>query len=200
MSVQEQLVAFGLFQWIGLIFGILYVIFAARNNVICWVFGIVSCASIAYVDIFTPVALYSDAFLQFIYILLGFYGIFKWMSNEHEKGVDLIIYSKKLQWHLTYIVLFSLLAYPFGKAVSYFFGGVFPLVDAWTTVLSIWATYLLAKRIIENWLYWIVLDFIYIFLYYSRDALLFAVLFIIYTIVSFYGFYSWSAQKRKEII
>lgn len=192
--------AYNVLQWIALISGILYVIFAARNLVVCWFFGIISCGSIAYVDIFTEVQLFSDALLQFIYILLGFYGIYQWMYGKNERSKSLLINSKGLRWHATYILIFSLLSFPFGKAMAWLFGGVFPLIDAWTTVLSVWATVLLTRRIIENWFYWIVLDLVYVVIYFLRDAQLFSVLFVVYTIVSIYGYFHWIKQKSIPAI
>lgn len=200
MSIFEQLILYGPIQWIALLTGILYVFFAARNQAICWIFGIISSACIGFVDLFTEVALYSDALLQFVYIVLGIYGIWQWIIRRDDKEEKLKISSKKVLWHVIYILIFSLLSYPFGLTMRYFFGGVFPLIDAWTTILSIWATVLLARRIFEHWIYWIVLDIIYIFLYYSRDVPLFSILFIIYTLVSFYGFFRWSKLKSEKLI
>lgn len=187
-------------NWLGLITGIIYVALSARNNPICWIFGIISCGSILYIDVFTEVALYSDALLQFFYIILGVYGLYTWTARKKIDSGHLPISSRSIQWHLKYIFLLTLISWPFGQLMSLAFGGALPILDAWTTVISVWATVLLTRRVLGNWIYWIILDMVYVYLYFVRGIPVISALFVIYTVFAIYGFTYWRKVKRPAII
>ena len=72
-----------------------------------------------------------------------------------------------------------------------------PIIDSFTTVFSVIATYMVTKKVLENWLYWIVIDIVSVYLYFSRDLQLTSLLFVIYTIVAIFGYFSW--KKKVQI-
>jgi nicotinamide mononucleotide transporter len=85
--------------------------------------------------------------------------------------------------------------------VGYFFGrytaAASTYLDAFTTVFSILATYLVTRKILENWLYWIIIDTVYIYLYFSREGYLFALLNVVFVVVSVVGYLNWQKKKKK---
>jgi nicotinamide mononucleotide transporter len=70
--------------------------------------------------------------------------------------------------------------------------------DAYTTAFSVLATVMLVGRRLENWLYWIVIDLAYAGLYYSRGALLFALLMVVYTLIAMYAYRKWRADTLQS--
>jgi nicotinamide mononucleotide transporter len=72
-----------------------------------------------------------------------------------------------------------------------------PIIDSFTTVFSVIATYMLTKKIIENWLYWVVIDILSIYLYFNRELHLTSLLFILYSIIAIFGYYSWLRHSKK---
>ena len=69
-----------------------------------------------------------------------------------------------------------------------------PIIDSFTAIFSLFATYMVTKKILENWIYWIVIDIVSVYLYFSRDLQLTAGLFAAYTIIALFGYFSWKKQ------
>ena len=181
-------------EWVVLFTGLLYVVLAARENSWCWFWGIISCSFLAYATLYFY-NLYFDFLLQIFYVLMGFFGLYQWKlggAGQQERAIGRLSYS----WHAKILVAGLLLTFVFG----YFFAAYTPAaatyVDAFTTIFSIAATILVVLKVLENWLYWIFVDLIYVYLYGSRGAYLFALLLLIYTVIAIYGWWRW----KKEFV
>jgi nicotinamide mononucleotide transporter len=72
-----------------------------------------------------------------------------------------------------------------------------PIIDSFTTVFSVIATFMLTKKILENWLYWVVIDIVSVYLYFSRELHLTSLLFILYSIIAIFGYLSWLRNSKK---
>ena len=80
----------------------------------------------------------------------------------------------------------------------YFFSGAKkPLTDSFTTIFSFIATYLTTKKWIENWIYWIVIDAVTTYLYFSRGLEVYSLLMLAYSIIAIYGYLEW---KKLEVV
>jgi nicotinamide mononucleotide transporter len=73
----------------------------------------------------------------------------------------------------------------------------FPYIDSLTTWSAIWATFLVARKVLENWWYWLVIDAASVFIYWSRDLELTALLFVVYVIMIPFGLISWTRSYRE---
>ena len=180
-------------EWIGLIAGILYVILAAKQKPSCWIFGIISCACIAWKSFF-DYRLIADGILQVFYIVIGFIGLIQWWKGSGENLVKPIVTSPILQ-HAIAIVLCFLLAWPVSWVLIEYAGAKYGYLDTTLTLLSVYATILLVKKDLHNWIYWTLIDVIYTELYWKSNGVLFALLYLIYAFISIYGFSQW----KKEI-
>ena len=185
-----------LLEYLGLFFGIVYVILAAHNKIYCWFFGIISCLAIAIKDFFNY-QLYLDGILQIFYIVMGFAGLYMWKFGNSEKK------EKKIsQWnfnkHQIYLFGIIILSGALGFLFSNYSEASFPYLDSLTTLISIYATFLLVHRIIDNWIFWILADLIYIYLYYAREAYFFSLLMIIYTAIAVFGLIKWKKEYEKQ--
>ena len=171
---------------------ILYVFFAAKENIWCWFFGATS--AILYTYICFNAKLYAETFLQIFYLIMAVIGYISWKKTEISK-----INQWSVKNHLILILLSVILIFTVGFLLSIRTDAKMPLVDTFTTVMSVVATILVIKKVIENWLYWIVIDLVSIFLYLERDLHLSSILFMIYTIIAIKGYFSWVEKSKLNV-
>lgn len=185
----EQIEGQDWIEWLGLITGILYVVLAAYEKPSCWIFGIVSCAAIAWKS-FTEYRLIADGVLQLFYIVIGFVGLHQWISGRKENKVKPVITSP-LRPHLIAIALCLLISIPVSWLLIHYAFARYGYIDTALTLLSVWATILLVRKDLHNWWYWIVIDIVYVGLYYANEGYLFALLFLVYAAVAVWGYKQW---------
>ena len=176
-------------DWFTTISALLYVILAARNNPWCWLFGALASATWAYVDV-VQYQLYSDAGLQGFYVVMAGVGLDNWQfGGEEQENLEIQVMTKRD--HL-YLISGGLAG---GMLLGYFIWETLPAAatywDSITTTFSIGATVFLLQRKLENWLYWIGIDLVYIGIYWSREAWFFAILMILYTVIAAWAYWNW---------
>ncbi len=196
-QIIETVGAQDIFEWIGLLSGIIYVLLAARENPHCWWFGILSCGMIAFKDL-TEYKLFADAALQFFYIIVGIWGLYMWFRRDEEVP-ELQISIWPIKKHLIIVVSGLLCTIPLGLLLNTYTDAVFSYIDTFTTIFSIVATIMLVYKVLENWIYWIIVDLVYIFLYYQRGGYLFAILLLIYAMIAVYGYLNWRTKYRVRV-
>lgn len=178
---------------IAVISSLLYVILAARTNVWCWPAAFISTA--IYTFLFYKFYLWMDSFLQVYYMGMALYGWYCWNKHTEEfdaKKVQLKVY--KLKTHIIIIISLSVISIIVGALMDAYTPTDFPYLDSTTTVFAVFATYLVAQKVVENWLYWIVIDAVSIHLYVEKDLMPTAFLFTVFIGLAAYGYYKW----RKE--
>jgi nicotinamide mononucleotide transporter len=172
-------------------FSILYVVLAVKESILCW--GAAAISVILYIYICYTAQLYPETGLQVFYLLMAFYGYHQWNKNDSTLKIQ--------QWtttkHLLILLLGALLTFLMGFYFTIYTNAAMPLVDSFTTVFSVFATYMVTKKVIENWLYWIVIDAVSVYLYFSRDLHLTSLLFIVYTIIAIFGYFSWLKRNNE---
>ena len=174
---------------------ILYLILAANEDVRCWYAALFS--SILYMYIMYTAGLMMESFLQIFYICMAIYGWYIW-SNKINVEQELKIRSWKMQYHLYTITIVTLLAIITGFLLERYTQAALPFLDAFTTWGAIITTYMVAKKIIENWIYWFVIDSISIYLFMSRELYLTSLLFFIYLIIIIFGYRSWMKKLNTD--
>ncbi len=191
--LSEQIAQQDAVEWMGLVTGILYVILATYERPLCWVFGIISCACIAWKS-FTDYRLMADVGLQTFYIVIGFIGLWNWMIAKEGEGLKPIVTSlwKK---HLFVIVVILIISYPLSWLLVHYADARYGYLDTSLTLLSIWATILLVRKDLHNWVYWIIVDTIYTGLYWRSEGYLFALLYLIYAVIAVWGFRQWGRHR-----
>ena len=174
---------------------ILYLILAANEDVRCWYAALFS--SILYMYIMYTAGLMMESFLQIFYICMAIYGWYIWSSKINVEQ-ELKIRSWKMQYHLYTITIVTLLAIITGFLLEKYTQAALPFLDAFTTWGAIITTYMVAKKIIENWIYWFVIDSISIYLFISRELYLTSLLFFIYLIIIIFGYRSWMKKLNTD--
>ena len=196
-ALSEQIAQQDAIEWIGLITGIIYVILAAYERPSCWVFGIISCACIAWKS-FTEYRLMADVGLQSFYIVIGFIGLWNWMkSKEGENGLKAILTSTWKK-HIIISVVILMISYPVAWLLIHYANARYGYLDTILTLYSVWATILLVRKDLHNWVYWIIVDIVYTGLYWRSEGYLFALLYLIYALISVWGLKKWQGQYAMQ--
>ncbi len=170
--------------------GITYVVLAAKELQWAWPFAFVS--TLIYTVIFWDGALVASSVLNFYYMVMAIYGFILWKKNE--RGESLKISTLPWQRHLLLISLGVIGTVIVGYVDETYLEARFAYHDAFVMVFSGIATWLMAKKILENWLYWMLIDTVATILYYRSGYLATIVLFLFYVVLAFYGYAEW--KKR----
>lgn len=175
---------------------IIYVILAARGNVWCWLFGIIGAVFWAF-SAYALYDLYVDAILQLYYVFIGIYGWYQWLHGSKQK-TKLAISILPPITHVVIIIGGFVLTFIVGYFFDTYTQAAATYLDAFTTVFSIITTVLVTRKVLENWIYWIIIDSVYIYLYYSREGYLFALLNVIFVVIAIVGFINWRKDFKTQ--
>ena len=178
----------------AVVFAIIYLLLAVKQDVRCWYAAIFS--SFLYFFIMMSANLYMEAYLQIFYIFMAIYGWFQWNKISEDRS-KFIVRTWSIKQHLIVISSVISLAYISGSLLNIYTEAALPFIDALTTWGAIIATYMVAKKLLENWIYWFVIDSISVLLFMSRGLYLTSVLFFVYLIIIYFGYKSWTKIKHE---
>ena len=192
-NLQQALQAMSLWEFAAVILGIAYLLLAMRESVWCWYAAFVSTA--IFLFIFWDVSLYMESALQIYYLAMAVYGWWHWQHGPTDsKGLAITRWSKG--HHLRAggaIVLITLLS---GFLLAEYTNAAHPFLDSFTTWGAILTTWMVTRKILENWLYWLAIDSVSIFLYLDRELYLTALLFVAYLVIVVFGYRTWLQHYR----
>lgn len=192
----EQAATFSMVETTAVALAIAYLLLAIRQNIWCWLCAGLSTA--IYIALFINARLYMEAVLNGFYFFMAIYGWYKWRSGAKESaGFPVVVWAPRL--HVTAFALIALASGLTGFVLSRWTDAAFPYMDSLTTYSAMWATYLVARKVLENWWYWLVIDLASIFIYWSRDLQLTALLFVVYVVLIPIGYLSWRASRSDEV-
>ena len=178
---------------IGVVLAIGYLLLAVRQIIWCWLAWILS--SLLYLYVMFNAGLYMEAALQIFYVAMGLYGWMQWRKGGTED--HLVVRRWGLGNHLFAVSVILILTLLSGEVLSNYTTAAMPFMDALTTWGAIVTTYMVAKKLIENWIYWFVIDSISIYLFVSRELYFTAGLFFVYLFIIIIGYRSW---KQMELV
>ena len=182
-------------EGVGAALAIAYLLLALKQNKLCWFAWIAS--SILYLYVMYQAGLYMESLLQVFYLCMGFYGLSQWtktINNNQNTYVDLWSIGN----HIFAVSLVIVLSFLSGILLSNFSNAALPFIDAFTTWGAIVASYMVAKKILENWIYWFVIDFISVFIFASRGLYFTSALFVTYLVIIYFGYKSWSKIRLNQ--
>ena len=180
----------------AVVFGLLSVWYSKNNNILVFPTGMISTAIFIYL-LFKWVLL-GDMLINAYYFIMSIYGWFIWTRkennittpitrvNSHEKKIGLIIFISSLVFVYLVYVYFD----KWGTITSY--------IDNLTTAIFFVGMWLMAKRKIENWIFWIVADIISIPLYFYKGFTFTSLQYLIFTFIAIAGYYSWKNILNKS--
>jgi nicotinamide mononucleotide transporter len=175
----------------GVITGILCVYLAARNNIWSWPIAIVSV--IIYIFIFLEAKLYADTGLQVYFLIMNIYGWYFWSHKPDEKVPVSSIKIKEIILSVIAVAIFTMLL---GSFLFRQTDASFPFIDSFCTACSLVAQVFLARKVMQNWLIWIVVDLIYIGVYIAKDLHLTAGMYALYIYIATMGYIEWRREYR----
>lgn len=168
--------------------GIAYLLLAVREKIACWYAAFLSTAISVYV--FWDVSLVMESLLNVYYMAMAVYGWLQWRGKTatHE-GLPVSTWPPRN--HGLAIIGVLLATAASGAVLSANTGASWPFVDSFTTWGSVLTTFMVARKVLENWIYWIVIDATSIFLYLDRGLYLYAGLFVAYLVIAVFGYFGW---------
>lgn len=182
-------------ELLGAILGFAYIVFSIRQSILTWPVGLLT--SLLYVWVFFVSKLYADMGLQMYYVVISIYGWYEWLYGNKSNGkaeLKISRLSLKLGLILSVISIFIFLIIWY--ILDNYTDSPVPVADALATALSIVATWMLARKILEHWLVWIFVDAFSVGLFWYKDLLPTVILFIVYTFMAVVGFVEW----KKELV
>ncbi|MGB1247799.1 MAG: nicotinamide riboside transporter PnuC, partial [Chitinophagales bacterium] len=150
---------------VAVITGLIYLFLMINEKIACWIFGIIS--SLLSIYLFVETKLYSEAILYTYYVVMGVYGWMYW-SKKKEENKTVPVKRWAIQRHILLIILGVLLSFGLGSAFSNYTDAEAPFLDAFSTIFAFIATYLEAQKVLEGWVYWILLNGFSVYLYSTR--------------------------------
>ncbi len=186
-------------ELIGTFFGLFAVYWASKANILTWPASIINEA--AFFLLFFQVHLYSDMLLQVFFFVATLYGWYNWKSAPGFRKITTLSNFSRWVWFFVALggtlALGTLVAHIHQLLPSFFpVKASFAYPDAFTTTASMIATILLARKKIENWLIWMVVDVVCIFLYFIKGIQVVAVEYFIFLILCIFGWYNWKKIMR----
>ena len=224
-------------EYVGVFFGLLYLILAMRQSLWCWPAAFIS--TLVYTILFWQGALLMESALNVYYLLMAIYGYWQWRGqnkdlsqheSQHEsqhknqnlsqendqqhESLDLNdaqtneridtstkpIVSWSLQKHGMIIGITSLVSVLAGYLLQEYSHAQMAYLDSFTTCFAVVTTYLVTQKVLENWLYWVVIDLASIYLYLEMGYLPTAALFVVYTVLAVQGYRVWRKESDNEFV
>lgn len=180
-----------LLELIAVVLSVLYVVFAARQNIWCWPCAFISTAIFAY--LFWEVSLIYQIVLYFYYIVMAIFGYLSWRKTKDNTRLTVTRIS--LKNHLVLLALGFSITLVLTLIGQQWFTSSWVWLDAGTAVFSVIATVMTVRKKIDNWVYWFILNPVSGYLMFVNGLYLTCLLMVFYTAMSVYGFLNW----RKEL-
>jgi nicotinamide mononucleotide transporter len=180
----------------SVLFGVIYLVLVIRKSLWCWPAALLS-AIFAAVVVFR-VRLYAQVPLNAFYAAMAVYGWYRWRygGRAHDGELPISVWP----WRVHALALGGSIALSAisGWLLSRYTGAAFPYLDSFFTIASVVTTYMVAHKILENWLYWLIVDSLGLYLYWQRELYLFVGLFALYLVLVVLGLVRWHRDWRAQ--
>ena len=195
-TLASQARTFAPLEVIAVLAAIAYLFLAIRQNIWCWLGAAISTA--IYVYLFIVARLYMESALNSFYFAMAIYGWYMWHGGRSGDG-ELLVSIWPFRVHAIAILAIAVVSVVNGYTLARFTDAAYPYIDSLTTWGAIWATFLIARKVLENWWYWLVIDIASIAIYWARDLQLTSILFVIYVFMIPFGMLAWRRSWREQM-
>lgn len=203
--ISESIVYLRSMNWMeatGLVFGLLAVYYLIKEDILTWPTGIIYI--LISLIIFWQEQLYGDLLLHIFFLALNIYGWYFWVyghNAEHEKPrISWLSTNMNVLYASISLVGILIFGY-FLSSIHFIFTNLLPASvpywDAATTSLSVVAMWLTARKKIENWIYWLIIDVLAVGIYTYKELYFYAILYFVYIGLAVIGFKSWIKLSQK---
>ncbi|UZJ44662.1 nicotinamide riboside transporter PnuC [Marinimicrobium sp. C6131] len=187
-------------QWLGwelvaVTLALAYLVLAVRQNALCWYAGFLSTA--IYTALYWNVSLLMESALNVYYMVMAVYGWWQW---RHGGRGDTELPVQTWPWRTHALVMggIFLVSVASGTWLSYFTQAAWPYLDSFTTWAAVVTTYMVARKVLENWLYWMIINSLQMIILWERSLYLTALLMALYLVISVFGWLSWVRDYRSQ--
>ena len=193
--IVKQLIETNWLEWLGTISGFACVYLAAKQNIWNWPIAIISV--LAYSFLFYEYKLYGDAVLQLYFLATSIYGWYYWLKRkvEHAKPIVSLTNKELLKVALAVIILTIIM----GGILDRFTDSNVPYADGFCTSMSFIAQFLMTRKVLQNWILWIIVDIAYVPLYLYKDLALTTVLYIFFLVLATMGYLDWKRTYKLSL-
>lgn len=188
----DKLAASGPLELVAVVLALAYLVLAARLSLWCWAAAFSSTA--IYLSLFLEQKLYQQSLLQVFYLVMAVYGYLLWRGGAHGDGRAIVRWNARR--HLIAWAVILALTLVTGVLEARLTSAPMPYLDAFTTWGSVVTTWMVARKILENWLYWLVVDSVLVYVAFASGLAATAVLFLIYLGIVIVGYRAW----RRELL
>ena len=194
-TLQQAALAMSAWEAVAVVLGVAYLLLAMRESLWCWYAAFISTA--IFLVLFWEVSLLMESALQVYYLAMAAYGWWQW---QHGSGgqTELAISRWGSRQHLAALCAVLLISAVSGSLLQHYTGAALPYLDSFTTWGSVLTTWMVARKILENWLYWLVIDSVSIYLYLDRELYLTAALFALYLVIVMFGYRKWLLHYQAK--
>ncbi len=194
-GILRELLGTSIWEVLAVVLSVAYLVLATRRSLWCWLCALIS--TLIYGVLMLRTGLVMDTLLQGYYLVMAVYGFIEWRRGREPSG-ELTVISWNWQQHLMAIGA-TLFATVINAWILQFIEMArSPWLDSFVTWGSVLCTWMVARRVIENWLYWIVVDGIAAYLYYSRGLTATAGLMVLYVGMVIHGYFIWRQQRTTQ--
>lgn len=186
-----------LLQIVGTLLGLLYLWLEYKANIWVWIIGAIM--PLVHGVLYLTSGIYADAAMQLYYVAAGIYGLVVWRRAPKKKDDGIIKHTPR-SWYLRLAVVYAVL-----HVAIYFFltectDSRVPVFDSMSTALSIVAMWMLSRKLVEQWLVWLVVDMISVGLYIYKGIPITAALYTLYCILAIVGYLRWRRVARESVV
>lgn len=187
---------------IGTLVGLVYLWLEYKASIYLWIAGMLMPA--IYIVVYFNAGLYADFGINIYYLIAAVYGWFFWMwgkrkkSNNQEVGEDLPIVHTPLKCYLPLTLVFIGSFIAIAWILIRFTDSNVPWLDSFTTALSIVGMWMLARKYLEQWLAWILVDLVCCGLYIYKDLYFTSFLYGLYSIIAIFGYFKWKKMMQAQ--
>jgi len=171
-----------------------YVLLAIRQRRLAWLLAAASAG--LYLHIFLQVDLYMEAGLQVFYIVAAAYGWWVWQQDGSTERLP--VQSWPIRRHMTLLAAVLVVGAALGLALDQYTGAALPIPDSISTLAALLATWMVTRKVLENWLWWIGIDLLSMAIYIDRGLLLTAGLFAGYVVLAAAGWLQWRRDFKAQ--
>ncbi len=175
-------------EWLGTVTGFLCVYLAARQHILNWPISIISVA--AYAILFYQSKLYGNAVLQVYFFGTAIYGWYYWTKRRQEADKKPIVSFSAPELFATAAAV-AVLSGVMGWFLGTYTDTDVPYIDGFCTAMSFVAQFLMTRKVLQNWVIWIIVDICYIPLYIYKGFWLTALLYGAFTVIAIMGYLDW---------
>lgn len=193
--ILENLARTSPIELLAIVLALAYLVLAAHQSQWCWLAAAVSCS--IYAELMWSVRLYMEAGLQIAYVGLAGYGWWQWRYGVGQRAAaQQAGYSWR--WHAVMLLLMASISVLVALLLARYTDADAVWLDSFTTVFSLFATWLLTRKLFSNWLYWLVIDGVYVYLYASKGFVATGGLYVAYLVLVLYAMWQWQRQQQPE--